>query len=446
VKLSKIRTISSWIGRGGSIKKHGRMKSIEKYGEALVTQTSIGVVTGMKKSLIVTLITILITMVICQIIMPYYTFAASDNTNIISKSSITTGKNSITFDSAKELVLKNNRTLKNLKRSLVDYKKGYENALKAAENIGYEDFLEAPNHYIRMLLYKKMYLVPEQRKNAIIVAEDNIRDNEDRLITNLRSYYQSLLVGNGNIEIQKRKYALDKKRHNLSIIKYENGLITKLELEESEYNLLKAQAELSEVVRNYENTCRTFNLYIGSPIDIFYNKVKYEDLEDMLMYDFDFFYEEALRNRYEIQSIKRQINLKKLEMEILEKNQVHKIYTSVKKEHENLATSIKTLELDLEKTKLNIKKEIYSIFVDAVNADEAIKRAERNVGNLKRKLNLAKVRYNAGVLSELNVEQAEIEVKEAEISIKNAIYDYNTKIMMLYNLSGLYAITEGLEL
>ena len=156
----------------GSIKKHGRMKSIEKYGEALVTQTSIGVVTGMKKSLIVTLITILITMVICQIIMPYYTFAASDNTNIISKSSITTGKNSITFDSAKELVLKNNRTLKNLKRSLVDYKKGYENALKAAENIGYEDFLEAPNHYSRMLLYKKMYLVPGQRKNALIVAED----------------------------------------------------------------------------------------------------------------------------------------------------------------------------------------------------------------------------------------------------------------------------------
>ncbi len=419
-----------------------------------------------KKSILIVPTVVLIAVVACQIIVPCCAYVASDNINISDKRSITIGENSIkdnnsaismsnvedgsstiginniSFSNAKELVLKNNRALKNLKRSLTDYKQGYENSLAAADKIEDKDFLDAPNYYYRMFLYKTMELIPEQRKHALISAEDNIRAHKEQLITDLRNHYQILLAGNSSIEIQKMKYALDKKRHNINIIKYRNGLITELELEESEYNLLKSQMALSEVVRNYENTCRNFNLYIGAPIGIFYNEVEYEDLDDTPMYDIDFYYQEALCNRYEIQTIEGQIALKKLEMEILERNQVYKTYTRAKKEHENIEVEIKTLELDLEKTKLNIKKEIYSIFIDAANANEEIERAERKLRNLKRKLNLAKVRYNAGVLSELNVEQVEIEVHEAGNSIKNAIYNYNTKLMILYNASGLYAITD----
>lgn len=351
----------------------------------------------------------------------------------------TSNTSNINIDRAKILMMGNNRILKERKRSLTEYMRGYESALKAAEEMEDEDFLEAPNNYYRMLLYKKMYLIPAQREHESISARDNIKTYENQLIINLRSHYQPLLTANSAIEIQKKKYSVDKKLHNLNVVKYRNGMITELELEESEYSLLKAQMDINEVVRNYENICRNFNLYIGSPIGTYYNEVEYEKLDDTPMYDIDFYYEEALKNRHEIQSIERQISLKKLEMEILEKNQAYKIYTRVKKEHENIAVSIKNLELDLEKTRLNIKKEVYSIFVDAVKASEAIGRAERNLDNVKRKLYLAEARYNAGVLSELTVEQAKLSVQEAEVSIKNAVYNYNTQLIKLYNAAGLYS-------
>jgi len=154
----------------------------------------------------------------------------------------------------------------------------------------------------------------------------------------------------------------------------------------------------------------------------------------------DYYLDQAMKNRSEIKSLQRQIELRELEKSIIETDQMYKNYTSLKEQHKNLETSISSLKLELERTVLDIKEEVKSAYNNVLEAKEAIEREERNLENNKKMLEITKAKYDIGKASRLDVKRAEINIIDGEYAIKTAIFNYNTQLMRLFYTAGLYSM------
>ena len=381
-----------------------------------------------KPVLIMVLIVIVGIMVSCMLPYPHGDALAASQNKV----------NKISISEALSLAkLKNDEIVLQLKQMEYDYNKQMEDALTRAKEV---DLKEARDTNSRINSLRVRDLIPEQIKHNILSLDENIRKTEKSYITTVRQQYDSLLSAKRNLDMQRQRYSIDADVYNLEYIKHKLGLITNLEMEEATYNYRKARLDIATAVVNYENACRNFNLYIGKPIDTFYDEVEYEELIETDLDDLDYYLDQAMKNRSEIKSLQRQIELRELEKSIIETDQMYKNYTSLKEQHKNLETSISSLKLELERTVLDIKEEVKSAYNNVLEAKEAIEREERNLENNKKMLEITKAKYDIGKASRLDVKRAEINIIDGEYAIKTAIFNYNTQLMRLFYTAGLYSM------
>lgn len=381
-----------------------------------------------KPVLIMVLIVIVGIMVSCMLPYPHGDALAASQNKV----------NKISISEALSLAkLKNDEIVLQLKQMEYDYNRQMEDALTRAKEV---DLKEARDTNSRINSLRVRDLIPEQIKHNILSLDENIRKTEKSYITTVRQQYASLLSAKRNLDMQRQRYSIDADVYNLEYIKHKLGLITNLEMEEATYNYRKARLDIATAVVNYENACRNFNLYIGKPIDTFYDEVEYEELIETDLDDLDYYLDQAMKNRSEIKSLQRQIELRELEKSIIETDQMYKNYTSLKEQHKNLETSISSLKLELERTVLDIKEEVKSAYNNVLEAKEAIEREERNLENNKKMLEITKAKYDIGKASRLDVKRAEINIIDGEYAIKTAIFNYNTQLMRLFYTAGLYSM------
>ena len=381
-----------------------------------------------KPVLIMVLIVIVGIMVSCMLPYPHGDALAASQNKV----------NKISISEALSLAkLKNDEIVLQLKQMEYDYNKQMEDALTRAKEV---DLKEARDTNSRINSLRVRDLIPEQIKHNILSLDENIRKTEKSYITTVRQQYASLLSAKRNLDMQRQRYSIDADVYNLEYIKHKLGLITNLGMEEATYNYRKARLDIATAVVNYENACRNFNLYIGKPIDTFYDEVEYEELIETDLDDLDYYLDQAMKNRSEIKSLQRQIELRELEKSIIETDQMYKNYTSLKEQHKNLETSISSLKLELERTVLDIKEEVKSAYNNVLEAKEAIEREERNLENNKKMLEITKAKYDIGKASRLDVKRAEINIIDGEYAIKTAIFNYNTQLMRLFYTAGLYSM------
>jgi hypothetical protein len=175
---------------------------------------------------------------------------------------------------------------------------------------------------------------------------------------------------------------------------------------------------------------RSYNTYIGVDISIKYDEVLYsEDFPPTPLEDVNVYVQKALAERAEIVSIKRQLELLHLQLEALETNRIHEVYTSAQKEYKDALHSIDTYEANLQKTCLEIEKEIKKAYAGIINEI-------RNVENLSDMLTLQrdnyermKRSYELGLVSKNVFTQTEISLKQTENSCRLAVYSLNTMLM-----------------
>lgn len=381
-----------------------------------------------KPVLIMVLIVIVGIMVSCMLPYPHGDALAASQNKV----------NKISISEALSLAkLKNDEIVLQLKQMEYDYNRQMEDALTRAKEV---DLKEARDTNSRINSLRVRDLIPEQIKHNILSLDENIRKTEKSYITTVRQQYASLLSAKRNLDMQRQRYSIDADVYNLEYIKHKLGLITNLEMEEATYNYRKARLDIATAVVNYENACRNFNLYIGKPIDTFYDEVEFEELIETDLNDLDYYLDQAMKNRSEIKSLQRQIELRELEKSIIETDQMYKNYTSLKEQHKNLETSISSLKLELERTVLDIKEEVKSAYNNVLKAKEAIEREERNLENNKKMLEITKAKYDIGKASRLDVKRAEINIIDGEYAIKTAIFNYNTQLMRLFYTAGLYSM------
>lgn len=356
-------------------------------------------------------------------------------------------KSIMSYDVAKDMLIENNSTLK--EKQLQERKTfyGYSNTVQTSRGIntegrnvnmfGMDFFISYPDD-VQMLLTMQKEFMPFVQRFGWQMSLKEKELTENALVLALRDLYLGLYSTSKNCDILEKKLELENKKYNANKIRFENGLISEIESEESQYQFLKAQKNLESAKRDFENMRRNFNSFLGVPIDTEYDELLFEELKrDVRIQPLEYYLEKALENRLEVIVLEGQIEMTELQISIYEKNRVNETYTNVQKDYNEALRQLENLKAQLEQTKIDIENEIKSAYIE-------IKKEGYNLQSLNDTLNMQEKNYQRlqnqfeqGFIAKLIIDEVKMGLEELKNGIDLAMYVYNTKIMKLEEAAGL---------
>lgn len=354
------------------------------------------------------------------------------------------GLDAISYDKARASLIANSSILKKLSNAVTQALIRYNSAAEASKSINvdyveYGGFRFSYDAYTRMLLTKQRDLQPLQMKNYLNMARENRTITQNSLVIGLRGMYLSLMSADNTMKSKREGFLLAEVKHKESKLKYKNGLISELDMEEATYSYDNAKAEYDAAVRNRENALRSFNSYLGSAINLDYSEVRYDevyvkpDLKPVEEY-----VKRALEKRQDINRLKKDIELKELEMSIVAKSwEMGTTYSEAVKEHKALERQIADLRLILQKTQLSVENEVKSAYLDIIDSANSVENMIRTNNTQQNSLKKMKASYAAGLISVTALKQIEIAAREVENGLMSMIFNHNTNVMRFTNATGL---------
>ena len=365
--------------------------------------------------------------------LPFYAAAAESNI--------------LDWQQAVNLLDNYNNTLLNMKVNVVNVRKQYINALMNAESIdtkgmtisvmGKEMYiLFDENMKMGMTLRKEFF--PEQMKLNWEMSDDIYRITRNRMITGLRGMFLSLYSSSKNQDIKMRRYELQKQIHEQNKLKFEKGMISKTDLEESEYNLLAAKAASDSSKRNLENAMRNFNNYVGIDPDIVFEKIVLnEKYEEKRLRNLDYYLERAVTQRHDVILKKKQLALLELKKDIMERFPMNMNVVSIREEYEDLMNEIGELQARIEIERFNIEKDLKEAYLQTIDTGRKEMELKKKKDLQRNRLEKTYEMYEKGLITKTTVDQMQLGYEELELSYLSILFDYNTKLMRLENAAGL---------
>jgi hypothetical protein len=353
----------------------------------------------------------------------------------------------LTYDRAKAFTKLNSVTIKRLARAERDSYKRYDSYLKEAETIdpmGFTYVLGGKEYYFyydletRLMMKKAKELVPGQMKLAWEIAKDSHEIGENSIEIALRGIYLGAYHARADLLLKQKQLELASMKNRQDKIRLDRGLISPLDMEESEYNLLKAQKEAAAAKRNYENMARNLNKFMGLPPETVFSGIMVDEGPARAVSEpVEHYISEALNNRHEIKQVEKQIALKQQEKSILESSYLYKVNTAFQEEYAFLLIELEKLGLDLEEAKLSIENEIRNAYADVVRTGKSVENIKKAVDLQESMYEKMKARYDAGQVAEVTLRQAEINLMNVQNSYAAALFDYKTKIMRFEYATGI---------
>ena len=357
------------------------------------------------------------------------------------------GAGGISFDAAKSIMLENSRQLQKQDALVKEFDLHYNNALKSTKDIFYEGVYFSVGGVTGMRPYpidtqitlaKNRYFLSAQMKYYWLSAIDGKTVMTNGLTTGLRDLYTMLFSADDNVKVMKQKYDIAREVNAQNKARLQQGLITQLDMKQSQYNLDKAENDLNAAKRSRENAVRSFNAFLGVPVGATYTNIEEPNEDPIVRIDTaENYISSALEKRMEIIDLKRQIDLKRLEASVLQMFIMNAYPAHIREDYNNALTEVKNLNLKLEIKKLAVQKEIKDAYVDVLNTYKSVKTMQGTLETQKKALANTEMRYKLGYITKDVLEQNRAAVNALENGYKAALYSYNTKVIKLNNASGI---------
>lgn len=272
-------------------------------------------------------------------------------------------------------------------------------------------------------------LTPEQARyqNETVHASKQITINT--LKVSLREIYFGLDNAESNLSIKNQRLRMAEKKLAEAKVKEQQGLIDKLELAEIDYEFLKAGKEVDIAKREITKLQLKMNSMAGLDLNqaqaAFSESPRTEKLKSV-----DHYIENALKNRFEIIDLNRQILLKELEIGLfeaggyLDSEEARQDYRYVTYDYQKLMTRIDMVRNEIE-------AEIRQAYHDIAAVEGQITQLQNSLKNAQEGLRIMAKRYGGGLIDESVLVETELSTKEMENQLKALQSTYNTKRLKL---------------
>lgn len=248
------------------------------------------------------------------------------------------------------------------------------------------------------LKVEELYYNQLKAERTLLLSQDNLKRAEKQL-ENIQTKFSLGTVA--KIDLLKSELEVDNAR---------------LEVKKAEHNLHIAQAELASYLTGDTKKVFTLSTQLDfQPLDL--------DLERCIAY--------ALGNRPEIKAKEEALALSRKTVEVTREPYYPPL------EVEKARAALQLAEAQLEDTRNSIILEVEQKFVNFVTALDSVPVAQKNQEIARENLNVAQARFDAGVLTVVDLLDAQNNLYEAESNYLDAIFSYNMSKAQLYQALGI---------
>lgn len=235
-----------------------------------------------------------------------------------------------------------------------------------------------------------------------------------------------------DIEISERNIDIQEKNLNISRAKYNMGLLSKQELNEAESSFEKSKESIETQKTNLKNAFKNLNIIIGESdtskeynilIDVEYNPLEIET-------SIETYAEARTLESVSVKNAERNLQVTKQSYVV---EQVSDTGTTVSlMQAEN---SVSTSEMSLSDMKENMENQIVNLYNTIKSLETSIENNKKQLSDLNKNLEIAKLKYDIGSISEIELLQAENQVAEMENTIIEQIYQHSQNIEQFENVN-----------
>lgn len=301
----------------------------------------------------------------------------------------------LTFDSAVELALQNNKDYLVAKINL-------ENTLQ-----DYETKKKDPTTLILSL-----------KQSELNAKLENLRFNNTRLqvIQSVRNAYFSVLEAKAQLKLLQKQVEYAKEQLEAVKIKFQLGNATSLDVQQAEINYLSAQNNLKSGMNSLNISWSQFWETLGV------SSMENVELQELplinLKLKFDELFAIAQENLTSIVQAKNNVELYELQVKLYDNE-----YTP-KSQLINAKNSLESAKITLNQA-LNNARITITQRLDQLNLSlENLEIEKRNLDLAKENYRIANIRFSAGLITKLDLMNAEINIIKAENSYYSALHTY----------------------
>lgn len=344
------------------------------------------------------------------ILMSFAAFAAPSLAQNQGQGSKNQGQ-SLTLQEAVKLALEQGSTAKSASLDLKDAEISYKQAMADQ-------------------LLKPSVLTALSAETAWLVAQRNYEIARADIATQAEQAYYDVLKSERASVLAQENLERAKDQLKTSESKFKLGMVAQIDVIAAETEVASAEADQSKAQANLALAKMKLNRVIGlaldSPVKLA-SQFSYEPIS----VDLDKAIEYSLSHRLEIKRAEDTVTLKEKEVEVYNNDFTPPLVL------ERSRVGLEAAQADLDDVKANIILEVRQNFESLKDAERQVPLQEKSLTKAKESLRIAKARYDAGVITAMELADAQRAVYQAETAYLQAMFDYNVAVAKFYKALGM---------
>jgi len=331
------------------------------------------------------------------------------------------GVKELTLEQAVEVALEGNPSLELAELSLKAAQSRVAYTRDVARGIEKQVDAGIPVTTLDLARVKDVY--PRQAELGVVVARRALEAAREGIRLQVeKAYYEALKAEDG---VRIARTAVDKAEEQLRTARagFSAGTLARNEVLGAEVQLADARARLITAERlsktAYMNLNKTLGLNLETPLRLT-SRFEYRPVGDL---DLEKKVSEALENRLEAVRARAELEGKELDFQVVGRYYTPSVYT-----YQQAEVAWKQAGVALRQAEQQVEFEVRAAFLSIKDAEQRIAVLEKSVEQAREAMRLAQLRYEAGVATGLEVNNARLALTQAEAGALQAIYDYNLAV------------------
>lgn len=235
---------------------------------------------------------------------------------------------------------------------------------------------------------------------------------------------QQVELSAGNLEQARRQLEAAQVRH-------EAGALADLDLRQTRQQVAQAELQLESDRRALATARRTLNQLLGRPLDEPIEPAETELRFEPADVDLEAALESALSKRLEILQAQDRVETARINLELAQNPYTPRL------DQARAQLQLQQAEQALAQARRKVEMEVRSAY-DAVKAAEAQVPLRQEAAALAvEQLRIARLRFEAGTITSLDVTEAQQRAFEAQVSALNALFDYRISLARFFQAAQL---------
>ena len=362
---------------------------------------------------------------------------ATEGVEAVTTSIVTTSVETemeLTIEDAQNLAIENSYAVSSLFRNIENTKELINDQEELQDDM--ENLLKLPlaylpnsitDDFVNKLLIKKGYGV-KGAETQLIVLENTIGQTEEAIkIGALTTYYQVLLAQK-TIELNSSSYQNELSHLNIAQIKYETGVITKLDLLQQELAVNTSKTDLDNALDTLEIKKLEFNNTVGLELGENVKFVSGVENGAMTTLGIEAAVEQAFVNRPE--SVNKWAEY---ELEEVEHSAITSYYTSRNRQYKYAEEELEETMHNYEQSFRDIELDVRTKYLELVKSERALKNMDETITLSRESLRVTKLFFEYDMATIQDVSDSETRLKQAEIGKYQLLVGYNISRVMFEN-------------